>query len=99
MYKSVFCMENGIDSINFTYTGSHKRFWMYYRLWLHMAKCIFNCEFQCTLWCVIRLYTAYSKTAYLPTKLKSVYAFGLFVYPSEHILVSNWICAICMHAL
>ena len=38
----MFAVKNGIYSVNISYAGSLRRFWMYYKLWLEKVKSIYS---------------------------------------------------------
>ena len=56
--KSILCIKNGMNSIHFSCTGSHKRFRISYKIWLETARKVFSAaiynlfyftKFECTL--------------------------------------------------
>ena len=42
IYKSMFPMKNGLNSLNIMYTGSHKSFLIHYGSWSEVFKAHFS---------------------------------------------------------
>ena len=42
--KSIFSIKIGVNSINVSYTGLHKRLWIHYVIWLEITGSMFSIE-------------------------------------------------------